>query len=182
MPRRSAFRRRLGTHAILALYGLHSSRCTFEYAQPMHITGVNPILNVSNVPTSIDWFEKLGFVRNFTYNGGGMIAGAALSNASGPAEFAGVGCGEVTIFLCQNAQGIQGGKPPRFDGHGDTGATWMSLWLKTPAEIDEASSLAKSLGITILWGPANEPWGVRECRIMHPDGHVFRLSARLHQH
>ena len=148
----------------------------------MYITGVNPILNVSNVPASIEWFEKLGFTRNFTHNSGGMIAQAALSDFNGPVKFAGVGCGEVTIFLCQNAQGIQGGKPPRFDGHDDTGATWMSLWLKTPSEVDAASALAKSLDVTILRGPVDEPWGVRECRIMHPDGHVFRLSARLDQH
>ena len=27
--------------------------------------------------------------------------------------------------------------------------------------------------------PTNEPWGVREFHRRHPDGHTFRVSARL---
>ena len=147
----------------------------------VYITGVNPILNVLDVPASIGWFEKLGLPRGLTHNSGGVIAGAAASDASELANFAGVVCGEVTLALSQNAQGTQGGKPLRFDGHDDTGVTWKSLWLKTFGEVDEAGTLARSLGAAVLWGPADEPWGARECRIMHLDGHVFRLSVRLHQ-
>ncbi len=145
----------------------------------MYITRVNPILNVLDVPASIGWFEKLGIARGLTHNSGGVIAGAAASDASELANFAGVGCGEVTLVLAQNAHGIQGGKTLRFDGHDDIGVTWMSLWLETSGEVDEAGTLAKSLGAAVLWGPADEPWGARECRIMHLDGHVFRLSVRL---
>jgi uncharacterized glyoxalase superfamily protein PhnB len=55
----------------------------------------------------------------------------------------------------------------------------MSWWYKTPAEVDEVPALAKSLGVTVTWPPTDEPWGVRECHIVHPDGHTFRISAPL---
>jgi hypothetical protein len=33
--------------------------------------------------------------------------------------------------------------------------------------------------VNISWPPTDEPWGVRECRLVHPDGHTFRVSAPL---
>ncbi|MDI4635631.1 hypothetical protein J7U46_21380 [Pelomonas sp. V22] len=65
------------------------------------------------------------------------------------------------------------------DSDDDVGANWMSLWLGSPAEVDEAHTLSVANGATVLWPPTDEPWGVRECRIMRPDGHVFRLGAGL---
>jgi uncharacterized glyoxalase superfamily protein PhnB len=152
----------------------------------MNASGITPILNVSDVPASLQWFERLGWTRGFAWNDGGMIECAADSNAAGPATFASVCSGKVgengegvQIFLCQDGQGLRGGKPARFDGDSDTGAMWMSVWLASPADVDAAHELAVKLGVTVLWPPTDEPWGVRECRIMHPDGHVFRLSAGL---
>ena len=145
----------------------------------MKVTGVTPILNVSDVPASLAWFERLNWQRGFTHNGGGMIAEAADGDAHGPAEFASVCAGEAEVFLCHDGQGVRGGKPARFDGDDDTGATWMSLWLATPAEVDAAHVLALRHDMIILWFSTDEPWGVRECRLMHPDGHVFRISASL---
>ena len=145
----------------------------------MKIHSITPILNVTSVPDSILWFERLGFARSFTHNQGGMIDAAELQNADGPATFGGLCAGEAQLFLCQDGQGLRGGKPARFDGDDDVGANWMSLWLGSPAEVDEAHALAVANGVTVLWPPTDEPWGVRECRIMHPDGHVFRLGAGL---
>lgn len=145
----------------------------------MHVKGITPVLNVADVVASLSWFEALGWQRAFTYNDGGMINGAADRNDAGAAQFAGICSGDVEIFLCQGAQGVRGGKPPRFDGNDDCGATWMSWWLGSPKDVDDVHAKAVQLGITVLWPPTDEPWGVRECRIMHPDGHVFRLSAGL---
>jgi len=144
----------------------------------VHVKGITPILNVSDVVASLRWFEALGWKRGFTYNDGGMIEGAADANGAGPAQFASV-CAGAEIFLCRDGQGLRGGKPARFDGDDDTGATWMSWWLDAPAAVDAAHEKAIAAGVTVLWPPTDEPWGVRECRIMHPDGHVFRLSAGL---
>ena len=146
----------------------------------MKLTGLTPILNVSDVPASLRWFEQLGWKRDFTFNDGGPIDNAADSNAHGPAAFASVCCGEFQIFLCHDGQGSRGAPPPRKVGDDDTtGGVWMSWWLKTPAEVDALHALAKKLNYAIVWPPTDEPWGVRECRVVHPDGHTFRISAPL---
>jgi hypothetical protein len=156
----------------------------------MNLSAITPILNVSSVPDSIAWFEKLGWKRCFTWNDGGMIAAAADSNHAGPAQFASVGSGEVEIFLCRNGQGSRGTPPDpaaiarargRIDND-DTGGVWLSWWVKTPAEVDAAHALALKHNIAVVWPPTDEPWGVRECRIVHPDGHTFRISAHLERH
>ena len=72
---------------------------------------------------------------------------------------------------------MRGGKPARFDGDDDQGAVWMSVWLPSPADVDAAHQLAVGLGVTVLWPPTDEPWGVREFHLRHPDGHTFRVSA-----
>lgn len=142
----------------------------------MNVIGITPILNVSDVGASIAWFGKLGWTRGFAYNEGGLIEDGA-SNDHGPATFGSVCAGQATIFLCRDGQGLRGGHPARYDGDDVTGATWMSVWLGSPAEVDAAHALAVAAGITVIWPPTDEPWRARECRIMHPDGHVLRLSA-----
>ena len=146
----------------------------------MKPTGVTPVLNVADVPATLAWFERLGWTRGFTHNARGIITDAADADDGGPARYASVCAGDAQIFLCQDGQGLRGGKPARYDGDDDTGATWLSVWLATPGEVDAAHSLAVSHGVTILWPPTDEPWGARECRIMHPDGHVFRISAPIY--
>lgn len=113
----------------------HDTLCEDE---PMKVTGVTPILNVSSVAASVQWFASLGWTCGFAWNGGGAIESGALTNAHGEATFASVCAGEGQVFLCRDGQGLRGGKPARFDGDDDTGATWMSVWLGSPAEVDEA--------------------------------------------
>lgn len=132
----------------------------------MHLTAITPILNVTDVGASMRWFEALGWRRCFTYNDGGHIAEAGDANDHGPANFGSVGAGEVEIFLCRDDQGAR--------------PVWISWWLPTAADVDAAHALALATGATILQPPTDEPWGIRECHLAHPDGHVFRLSAPLH--
>lgn len=145
----------------------------------MNLTGITPILNVSSVPASIAWFEKLGWKRGFTYNDSGMIKDAADRNEHGTAGFAGICCGGGEIFLCHGGQGSRGGTAPRHVGDDDTGGVWMSWWLKTKAEVDEVHALAKQHQMNVAYPPTDEPWGVREFHLVHPDGHTFRISAPL---
>src|SRR5437773_1241811 len=114
----------------------------------MKLTHITPILNVSDVPASMAWFEKLGWKRCWTYNDGGMIEGAADASAAGPAAFASVGSGECEIFLCKDGQGSRGGPLPKHVGDDDTGGVWMSWWVATPAEVDAAHLLALKNGMT----------------------------------
>jgi predicted lactoylglutathione lyase len=147
----------------------------------MKVHGVFPILNVSDVPASLRFFEKFGFQPSFTWNAGGMIAGAADRDENGQALFAGV-CSslegsDAQIFLCCGGQGARPGKPPRFDGNDDFGAVWISIFLGTRAEVDAAHEVALREGIIVIRPPIDEPWGLRECVVMHPDGHVLRFGS-----
>jgi uncharacterized glyoxalase superfamily protein PhnB len=146
----------------------------------MNVKGLTPVLNVSDVAASMRWFMQLGWKVGFAWDGEAMLDIHADHALIDKAVFGSVCSGEeVQIFLCRDAQGLRGGKPATFNGDDDCGAVWMSLWLDSPAEVDAAHQVAVSHGVTVLWPPTDEPWGVRECRIMHPDGHVFRLSAGL---
>ena len=112
----------------------------------MAIKGVTPVLNVSDVPASLVWFESLGWKRGFTWNDGGMIEGAGDRNA---------------------------------DGDDMTDGVWMSWWIDSVPSLDELHATAVTLGYVVTMPPTNEPWGVREFHLRHPDGHMFRVSTGL---
>ncbi len=134
----------------------------------MNVKRLTPILNVSNIAESFAWFEKLGWQKGWDWGD--------------PPSFGGVCSGEVEIFLCENGQGSRGGPTPRHLGFDDdTGGVWMSWWVDSPAEVDATHQLALAQGLTVTWPPTDEPWGVRECHIQHPDGHTFRVSAGIEE-
>ncbi len=143
----------------------------------MKLKRVTPILNVSDVASSVAWFESLGWRRAFAWNSGGALAEAELKNEHGPADFAGVCCGECEIFLCKGAQGHRPGPITDSVCSDETGGVWMSWWLESPMALDELYVLAQHLGHSIPMKPTNEPWGVREFHLRHPDGHTIRVSA-----
>jgi predicted lactoylglutathione lyase len=131
----------------------------------MNILGVTPILNVSNLRETFSWFESLGWRKHWEHDD--------------PPTFGAVISGDTEIFLCQNCQGARGGSLPRQAWDNQAGSTWMSWWLESPAAVDAAYARALELGISAPWPPTDMPWNVRECHIRHPDGHTFRVSARL---
>ena len=127
----------------------------------MRFTEVVPILNVSDVAASLEWFARLGWSVGFTWSPPGH---SELS-------FAGVTAGGLRIFLCLDGQG----------GRGEHGA-WMALWVD---DVDEVAGVCEREGIEIVSGPEDKPWGVRELHVRHPDGHVLRVShedGHSHQH
>ncbi|MFN2494009.1 MAG: bleomycin resistance family protein [Pyrinomonadaceae bacterium] len=121
------------------------------------------ILNVSNIEESFTWFEKLGWKKGWDWGS--------------PPTFGAVCSGKHEIFLCQNGQGSRGGPMPQHARDDDTGGVWMSWFLKSPDEVDATHKLALEEGLMVTRPPTDEPWGVRECHIRHPDGHTFRVSA-----
>ena len=132
----------------------------------MGVHALTPILNVSNIPASQEWFEKLGWQRGFTWPAGDADPG-----------FGAVCFGKVEIFLCRGAQGSRGTMMPKFAGGDETDGVWMSWWMGSPAEVDALHQTALSAGCTVTYPPTDEPWGVREFHLRHPDGHMFRVSA-----
>jgi catechol 2,3-dioxygenase-like lactoylglutathione lyase family enzyme len=131
------------------------------------VEGLTPILNVSDLPESFAWFEKLGWKKCWDWGD--------------PPTFGAVINGKCEIFLCKDAQGSRGGPMPQHAGDDGTGGVWMSWWVESPAEVDAAFSLALKNDLIVTWPPTDEPWGVREFHLRHPDGHTFRVSAGLHK-
>jgi len=133
----------------------------------MLVHDVTPILNVSSLAQSFDWFEQLGWKKHWEHGD--------------PPTFGAVVSGITEIFLCQNGQGARGGPKPREPWDNQAGCTWMSWWLSSPAEVDALYARALKLGLEAPWPPTEMPWNVHECHIRHPDGHTFRVSARLEE-
>jgi catechol 2,3-dioxygenase-like lactoylglutathione lyase family enzyme len=131
----------------------------------MKVQGLTPILNVSNLDESFAWFEKLGWQKDWAWGD--------------PGSFGCVRNEKSEIFLCVNGQGSRGGPMPRHIWDDDTGATWMTWWVTTLAEVDAAHELALQQGVTVTTPPMNMEWNVRECHVRHPDGHTFRVSCAL---
>jgi glyoxalase/bleomycin resistance protein/dioxygenase superfamily protein len=124
-----------------------------------------PILNISNLSDSFAWFAKLGWDKKWDWG-----------EADGPAAFGAVSSGSCEIFLCLNGQGGRW-----HDGGiagGDQGV-WLSVWVD---DVDVVHAGCVREGLEVLRPPLNEPWGVREMHVRHPDGHVFRISQPAHSH
>jgi catechol 2,3-dioxygenase-like lactoylglutathione lyase family enzyme len=120
----------------------------------VNVRSVRPILNVSDIRASLAWFEQLGWKTTFVWD----------DESGGEPGFAGTGAGDdVEIFLCRNGQGERG--------------TWASWFLAELDDVDRLHARALELGLDVAQPPTNEPWGVREFHLRHPDGHTFRVGA-----
>jgi catechol 2,3-dioxygenase-like lactoylglutathione lyase family enzyme len=130
----------------------------------MNAKGLTPILNVSNIQESFAWFEKLGWSKGWDWGT--------------PPTFGGVCSGTCEIFLCQGAQGGRGKSSlamtsgPNGSDDAERGV-WMSIWVE---DVDAIHDHCVANGLDVTWPPTDEPWGVREMHVRHPDGHVFRIS------
>lgn len=125
----------------------------------MQVQGTTPILNVSDLAASFEWFTKLGWAKGWEW---------CPPDAESP-TFGAVTSGDCEIFLCLDGQG----------GRGEHG-TWVSLWVH---DVDTVHSTCAREGLEVIAAPEDKPWGVREMHLRHPDGHVFRVSAESeHEH
>lgn len=148
----------------------------------MSVMHVTPVLNVSHIGQCFAWFEALGWRRGFSWNSGGMIGygdGALAANEYGDADFACIRSGEAEIFLCVGGQGSRGTIVPSAPGDDRTDGVWLCWFLQTPAEVDAMYDTAVERGYLVTYPPTNEPWGMREFHLRHPDGHMFRVGAGL---
>jgi uncharacterized glyoxalase superfamily protein PhnB len=53
----------------------------------------------------------------------------------------------------------------------------MSWFLAGLEDVDSLHARAIELGLDVSMEPTDEPWGVREFHLRHPDGHTFRVGA-----
>lgn len=135
----------------------------------MNVKALTPILNVSDIQQSFDWFEKLGWEKGWDWGD--------------PATFGGVCSGDCEIFLCENGQGGRGkGSTGRtFGPDGNDAAdqgVWMSIWVD---DVDAVHERCIEQGLEVTWPPTDMAWKVREMHVRHPDGHVFRISRGLEE-
>ena len=124
-----------------------------EYDRVIDVHEVTPILNVSDLPASFGWFERVGWTKQWDW---------CPPDTEAP-TFGSVGSGGREIFLCLDGQG----------GRGDQG-TWISIWVD---DVDTVHATCLREEVEVIDGPKDKPWGVREMHVRHPDGHVFRISA-----
>lgn len=150
-----------------AHYSASAEHLTGAKAPWMYATHITPILNVSGMKESLEWFGKLGWKTCWTWPEGEA------------ATFAAVGSGQCEIFLCLNGQGGKGkgsntrtGGGPGEDDTVDKGV-WLSVWVMN---VDEVQARCVRQGLDVTHPPTDEPWGVREMHVRHPDGHVLRIS------
>jgi hypothetical protein len=124
----------------------------------VHVDQVTPILNVSDLPASFEWFGKLGWLKGFEW---------CPPDSPAPV-FGSVAADDHEIFLCLDDQG----------GRGEHGV-WVSVWVD---DVDQVHAVCLREGIEVIDAPDDKPWGVREMHLRHPDGHVFRISADADTH
>lgn len=135
----------------------------------MYVTSLTPILNVTDLDATFGWFVRLGWRKCWEWR----------PEPGGPASFGAVGSGQSEIFLCLNGQGGRGKSAltmtsgPGGDDCADRGV-WMSVWVPN---VDEVHARCLEQDIEVTWPPTDEPWGVREMHVRHPDGHVLRIST-----
>lgn len=134
----------------------------------MQANSLTPILNVSDIQQSFDWFEKLGWEKDWDWGT--------------PATFGGVCSGECEIFLCLNGQGGRGKSGVRMTFGPESNesaekAVWMSIWVDN---VDAIHRRCLEQGLEVTWPPTDMPWNVREMHVRHPDGQVFRIGQRRH--
>ncbi len=79
-----------------------------------------------------------------------------------PASFGCVGKGKAEIFFCLNGQGRPG--------------MWLSVFV---VDVDEYCERIKRLGAEVIYGPKDEPWGLREIHVRDPNEHVIRFGQGI---
>ena len=133
----------------------------------MRFKAITPILNVSDMLQSFEWFEKLGWSKGWEWGE--------------PVTFGGVSSGECEIFLCHNGQGGRGRGSTTTTFGRESGelcdkGVWMTLWVD---DVDEVYRRCLVQHVEVTWSPTDMPWNVREMHVRHPDGHVFRISRAI---
>jgi uncharacterized glyoxalase superfamily protein PhnB len=133
----------------------------------MRAQDVTPILNVSDIQQSFEWFKRLGWEKRWDWGD--------------PPTFGAVSSGNCEIFLSQGGQGGRGrgANTSTFGEEGGESAdkgVWMSIWVDN---VDEIHRHCLDQAIEIMMEPADMPWNTRETHIRHPDGHVFRVSQGI---
>ena len=150
----------------------HSCAADAPPSRQPRVERVVPILNVSDIRESFAWFAKLGWREGFEWS---------PDESDARPGFGSVEAGGCEIFLCRDSQGSRGkGADRQTFGRRrrrDRGQGLMDVDLGRQRR--RRPPTLRRRGARHHPPPTDEPWGVRECHVRHPDGHVFRISQPL---
>jgi predicted enzyme related to lactoylglutathione lyase len=110
---------------------------------------LTPILYVNNFSEAMRYYT-------------GKLLFEKLWDWGKPASFGAVRLGKVEIFFCQGGQGHPG--------------TWLCIFVD---DVDDYFQRIKRLGAKIIYGPKDEPWGLREIHVCDPNQHVIRFGSNI---
>ncbi len=121
---------------------------------PVVFTEGHPILNVNNVPVSLDYYcNVLGFQDVFHWS----------DEDAPPWTFALVRRGNFSVYLCQQAQGGPG--------------MWIYLNLASLEDLAALSQEYQAHAAKIIEPPTDKVWAMREMLVEDLDGHILRIGA-----
>ena len=123
----------------------------------MRLRRIAPVFLVRDVRASVAfWRDRVGFET-------AEIHGE-------PPSFAMPTRDDVTVMLVQVPEGV-GVPPPNWRVVDKVNQAYV--WVD---DVDTVFEACLTHGIDVIRPPQDEPWGVRELHLCHPDGHVFRVS------
>jgi catechol 2,3-dioxygenase-like lactoylglutathione lyase family enzyme len=79
-----------------------------------------------------------------------------------PPTFGCVALDKVEVFFCQGGQGARG--------------TWLCIFVD---DVDSYCDEIRRRGAEVIYGPQDEPWGMREIHVRDPNGHVLRIGSSI---
>jgi catechol 2,3-dioxygenase-like lactoylglutathione lyase family enzyme len=107
---------------------------------------LTPILYVRDFAEAMDYYT-------------GKLLFERLWDWGDPPSFGAVRLVKIEIFFCLGGQGHPG--------------TWLSIFVEN---VDDYFERITKLGAEIIYGPTDEPWGVREIHVRDPNQHVIRFG------
>lgn len=113
---------------------------------------LTPILYVQDFKEAMDYYTR-------------KLLFSRLWDWGDPPSFGAVGLGRIEIFFCLREQGCPG--------------TWLSIFVD---DVDDYYERIKRLGADVIYGPKDEPWGVREIHVKDPNQHVIRFGHGIPMH
>jgi len=120
---------------------------------------VTPILNVSELQASFEWFAKLGWEKGWDW---------CPPDADPPPS----ALSRRTITRSSSA----------WTDKEDAASTESGSRCGSTTSTQCMRPCARE-GFDVISAPENKPWNVREMHVRHPDGHVLRVSSEAtHEH
>jgi len=127
---------------------LHNKTCFLE---------CKPILKVKDVSASLDYYNKLGFTKVFSWKDG-----VGFCNV-GKLNFAEVKRGNANIMILSRERVGEG--------------TWVYLFLGNVIELESLYQEFKENGALIVEPPNDKPWNTREMLLKDLDENFLRVGS-----